>query len=55
MAHWPDLNWIMKIRADSHVVAVLMSGEVTIGKVELNPKDLLSIPVNDEGLSEVNI
>lgn len=43
----------MKIRADSHVVAMLISGDVTIGKVEIDPKDLLSIPINDEGFSEV--
>ena len=55
VAHWSDLNWIMKIREDSHVVAVLVSGEVTIGKVELKPKDLLSIPLNDAGLTEVRI
>lgn len=54
VATWPGLNWIMKIRADSHVVAVLMSGEVTIGRVEFQPKDLLHIPLNDEGLTEVS-
>lgn len=53
VATWPGLDWIMKIREDSHVVAILLSGEVTIGKVEFKPKDLLHIPLNDEGLTEV--
>lgn len=55
VATWPGLNWIMKIRADSHVVAVLLSNEVTIGRVEFQPQDLLHIPLNDEGLTEVSI
>lgn len=54
VATWPGLNWLMKIRADSHVVAVLYSGDVEIGKVLLKPEELLSIPVNDDGLTEVS-
>jgi hypothetical protein len=53
VATWPGLDWLMKIREDSHVVAILMSHDVMIGKVEFKPKDLLHIPLNDEGHTEV--
>jgi hypothetical protein len=55
VATWQKLDWIMKIREDSHVVAVLMSADVMIGKVEFQPRDLLHIPLNDEGHTEVSV
>jgi hypothetical protein len=52
-AKWTELNWAMKISDDSIIYAVVTSGGVNIGRVDLNPSELISIPVNHDKLTEV--
>ena len=52
-AKWTELNWAMKISDDSIIYAVVTSGGVNIGRVDLRPSELISIPVNHDKLTEV--
>jgi len=52
-AKWSDLNWATKIAEDSTIFAVVSSGTVPIGRIDINPKELLSIPLNTDKLTEV--
>ena len=52
MAVWTDLNWLMKIREDSYVVIALFSRGKEIGKIEVPPTELISIPVTSKGITE---
>ena len=55
MAVWTDLNWLMKIREDSYIVITLLSRGKQIGKIEVPPMDLISIPVTSKGITEYKV
>lgn len=55
MAVWTDLNWLMKIREDSYIVIALFSRGKQIGKIEVPPMELISIPVTSKGITEYKV
>jgi len=54
-AKWTDLNWAMKIAEDSTIHAIVSSATVPIGRIDIVPKDLLSIPLNTDKLTELSM
>jgi hypothetical protein len=55
VARWENLDWAMKVRVDSVVNITVMSKNVKVGAADLQPTQLLAVPLNAAGLVEVNM
>lgn len=49
LARWENLNWSMIIREDSVIRLTIISHGIQIGSVQVNPKDLILLPVTSKG------
>lgn len=54
-ARWDDLKWSMKIREDSVINILVTSGNVTIGRADIDPLSLIALPLSSEGRCEINV
>ena len=52
---WKHLDWQMKVREDSTITATVSSNQIIIGKVNITPKSLLTIPLSSDKSIEVNL
>ncbi len=53
MARWEELLWAIRIRADSRLRFVVKSNQTVIGTAQLDPRQMILLPVNPDGCIEI--